>query len=988
MTYHIGQQIGNYRLLRKLGQGSFAEVYLGEHLYLERLAAIKVLHMQIEPETQEQFRLEARTIAHLQHPHILSVLDFGIQEQIPYLVTEYTPGGTLRAAHPKGTRLPLEQIVLYVKQIALALDYAHQQKVIHRDVKPDNLLLNVAHEVVLSDFGIAVVQQTLSTLSTQNFAGTPLYMAPEQIQYKPCAASDQYALGIVVYEWLTGAAPFQGTFYTVLQQHLYEAPPSLRTQLPDLPIGVEEAVFKALSKDPKQRFTCIEDFALVLEEACLATQPLIVQMPITQAQEGLSFTSLAQRTVPVTKEKVHPPPSQQAMHITPQALMQYQNRMRLLRRVRSFWITGVLDQSLHGAALITLGLQKQTDVMSNPWHMVLYNSDKTPHALPPGTHITEVYDDANGELLILGAPGSGKTTLLLELARYLLDIAERDEQHPIPVVFTLSSWTVKHQRLSHWLVEELINKYQVPHKLAHLWVDTEQILPLLDGLDEVTLENRTACIATINAHRQEHGLLPLVVSSRSADYLAQDVRIKLNCAISVQPLTMKQVDNYLKSGKESLWTLRVALHQDEGLRELTETPLMLSILALTYHDMPVEDLLREGVTPTRQQIFMHYVERMLSHPSAQTKYKPHQTVQWLTLLAKQLINHNQTQFYLERMQPDWLPQRWSQWLYHMLAIKPMDLLIGILVSILIGTLHSGPLGIIAYGVIGFLIALLISWRGKAHRQSGDTTKSWWRLIRISSLFVGAIVQLIIGLSYEMLFKVSISLNDVLVDLVVGALIGLTIGALLKVRQTDIKPVEVVLWSWERFFKIKHLRNGILTGLLFGTINALIFFPSGPFLGLFGAIIGWLLSGLLDALSSDMLDGSRRAIPNQGIRRSARSGLLIGLIVGQAAGLIIGLYLTMTYVLYTGPLNGPTYGILRGVAYGLGIGLLAWLFGGGDAYIKHLVLRLLLWGTRSIPWNYSRFLDHAAERVLLRKVGGGYIFIHRFLLEYFASLDVT
>jgi eukaryotic-like serine/threonine-protein kinase len=140
MANRVGQQLGHYRLLRLLGQGAFAEVYLGEHLYLERLAAIKVLHVQMEPETHEQFRREARTIAHLQHPHIVPVHDFGLDDQAPYLVMEYTPGGTLHSQHPKGTRLPYEQLVSYVKQIASALDYAHQQRVIHRDVKPHNLL--------------------------------------------------------------------------------------------------------------------------------------------------------------------------------------------------------------------------------------------------------------------------------------------------------------------------------------------------------------------------------------------------------------------------------------------------------------------------------------------------------------------------------------------------------------------------------------------------------------------------------------------------------------------------------------------------------------------------------------------------------------------------------------------------------------------------------------------------------------------------------
>jgi eukaryotic-like serine/threonine-protein kinase len=125
MADRVGQQLGHYRLLRKIGQGAFAEVYLGEHLYLERPAAIKVLHVHMEPETHEQFRCEARTIANLQHPHIVQVHDFGLHDQTPYLVMEYTPGGTLRSQHPKGTRLPFEQIVTYVKQIASASGQSH-----------------------------------------------------------------------------------------------------------------------------------------------------------------------------------------------------------------------------------------------------------------------------------------------------------------------------------------------------------------------------------------------------------------------------------------------------------------------------------------------------------------------------------------------------------------------------------------------------------------------------------------------------------------------------------------------------------------------------------------------------------------------------------------------------------------------------------------------------------------------------------------------
>jgi serine/threonine protein kinase len=545
MADRVGQQLGNYRLLRELGQGNFATVYLGEHLYLERLAAIKVLHVRMEPAAFESFRREARIIAQLRHSHIVGVHDFGIVEQTPYLVMEYTPGGTLRERYPKGTCLTYEQIITYVKQIASALDYAHQQHVIHRDIKPANLLLNAQGEVVLSDFGIAVVQRTLESLSEQNAAGTPLYMAPEQIQHQPCAASDQYALGVMVYEWLCGEPPFRGPGVAIFGQHLHQAPPSLCARLPHLSPVVEDAIFGTLAKDPAQRFPTVQDFASVLEEACFATQPIALRL--SQEQELPPLTTPG----PVTQGYLA---SQQT-----KVPLSQRNRQALLRKVSSFWIEGVLNHSLHGAALMTLGLETQPDAVANPWHLVLQHPDATPHLLPTGTRITQVYDDAQGDLLILGAPGAGKTTLLLELARDLLSRAHADGQHPLPVVFNLSSWAMKQQLVTDWLIDELHTKYQVPSRLAQALLSADQILPLLDGLDEVAPTARTACIEEINMYREEHGLFPLVVCSRQADYLAQSGRLLMRSAVTVQPLTQEQIDAYL--GEEALWALRLALHQ-------------------------------------------------------------------------------------------------------------------------------------------------------------------------------------------------------------------------------------------------------------------------------------------------------------------------------------------------------------------------------------------------------------------------------------------
>jgi serine/threonine protein kinase len=262
-----GQQIGNYRIVRLLGEGGFAEVYLGVHIHLGTEAAIKVLHAQLASEETEQFRTEARLIASLDHPNIVRVLDFGLADKTPYLVMSYAPNGTLRQLHKRGEQVPLATIVPYVRQVANALQYAHQQRLVHRDIKPENMLVGRRNEILLSDFGIAFVSQSSRYQGTHEVVGTVAYMAPEQIRGRPRPASDQYALAVVVYEWLTGDRPFRGSFTEVAVQHTVAPPPPLREKLPAISPQVEQVVLTALAKDPDQRFASIQAFANALAQA-------------------------------------------------------------------------------------------------------------------------------------------------------------------------------------------------------------------------------------------------------------------------------------------------------------------------------------------------------------------------------------------------------------------------------------------------------------------------------------------------------------------------------------------------------------------------------------------------------------------------------------------------------------------------------------------------------------------------------------------------
>jgi serine/threonine protein kinase len=267
-----GQQLGNYRLERLLGRGGFAEVYLGHHLRLGRPAAIKVLHAYLAEKEVDTFQQEAQVIASLDHPQILRIFDFDVQHGVPFLVMDYLPNGTLRQRHRRGEQVPLPTVVAYVKQVAEALHYAHEQRLIHRDVKPENLLIGRRNEVVLSDFGIAAIAHSTSSMTAQASMGTVPYMAPEQIQEHPRPASDQYALGIIVYEWLSGELPFTGSFTEIFAKHLMTLPPPLRQKVPALSAEVEQVVLTALEKEPRQRFGSIQAFATALEQASQVPQ--------------------------------------------------------------------------------------------------------------------------------------------------------------------------------------------------------------------------------------------------------------------------------------------------------------------------------------------------------------------------------------------------------------------------------------------------------------------------------------------------------------------------------------------------------------------------------------------------------------------------------------------------------------------------------------------------------------------------------------------
>jgi outer membrane protein assembly factor BamB/serine/threonine protein kinase len=316
------QRLGNYRVLHLIGEGGLARAYLGEHIYLKTYSALKVPKLMLAQEDIEFFLNEARTGINLRHPNIVRTLECGVEGgTTPYLVMDYAPGGSVNRRYQKGTPLPPAVIISYVKQAGSALQYIHDLGLIHQDVKPANMLLGTQGELLLSDFGLAAIVHHTVTQMTQDMMGTARYMAPEQFLGKPRPASDQYALAVITYEWICGDRPFEGSLMGLYQQHTYEPPPPLHTKVANIAPQVEEVIMKALSKDPRERFSRIQDFVNALEYAGQASQvshptssPLLDLTGLTEAVSEDDATmrkaSNSLPAMPVQSVSPAPTPSQ------------------------------------------------------------------------------------------------------------------------------------------------------------------------------------------------------------------------------------------------------------------------------------------------------------------------------------------------------------------------------------------------------------------------------------------------------------------------------------------------------------------------------------------------------------------------------------------------------------------------------------------------------------------------------------------------------
>jgi len=358
-------------------------------------------------------------------------------------------------------------------------------------------------------------------------------------------------------------------------------------------------------------------------------------------------------------------------------------KLTLLRRVRSNWVDSILKPSLNGRALIEIPKASAPELVA----------DATARDIDVRQQrIYDIFRQADGALLILGAPGSGKTFILLELARDLIVAARENPDQPIPVVFNLASWRDTEANLTAWMVRELSTMYYIPERFSQGWIEDDQILPLLDGFDEVRPTSRLGCIQAINAYRTQHPQGQIVVCSRAAEYetlLAEagtEHCLLLNAGVRLLGLTRPQIDDYLRVAGPALSALRAVMNEDQTLFELAQSPLMLNVMVVAYADV-AEDELRgiDTVEERRRHLFAHYVARAFKPIGTRQRnlFPVLQTKHWLSWLAQHLNWHSQSIFLLENLQPSWLAQTRSLWIYVLGSRLTVGLLGGLIGGLII-----------------------------------------------------------------------------------------------------------------------------------------------------------------------------------------------------------------------------------------------------------------------------------------------------------------
>ena len=579
-----------------------------------------------------------------------------------------------------------------------------------------------------------------------------------------------------------------------------------------------------------------------------------------------------------------------------------------------------------------------------PWNGELRVGQKTVK-LTTSRHMLEAFQQPQltKRLLVLGASGAGKTALLMNLVDVCVARSLEDSAQPLPVLLNLSSWTEQYLSFEQWFLIELKAKYGLRLDVGQEWLETHQLLPLLEGFDELHSKRQVRCLQAINQFQQMFQLPGLVVCSQAEAYQRCAVPLNVMGTLWLQPLTLEQVQAYLEAsssrypqGVASKYPPEVAqpriwqaIDKDPQLMRLAQSPLLLHFL-LQLDPAPIN---------CTDDLLALYLKKKLGRdnfysasPNGQEP-QPSQTLHWLSWLARNLQKRGQGEFLIERMQPSWLPNSKQRRLHRMGVVLMAAVLVGAIATLTNLITNLGINSPLFWGAIAGAIAAF------PDQISFVETLSWSPTQARRGLVMG---------------------------LLQGTIGSLCLGVFLVATCSVIFMIDPIY--------LKTIRATLASGSILGLVIILA-------TGLMGALLTGFLGTALE----------RRISPKLGIWRSVQNTLIFavaGFVVGSlVTGIftsVVNLFFTlvsavvpiplMFHVLYYSPVMLKT-GIMMGVISGLIVSI---------SCLQHFILRVMLWYNGSIPWNYDRFLRHVTQQTLMQHTGGRYRFNSRLLRDYLAQ----
>jgi DNA polymerase III delta prime subunit len=680
----------------------------------------------------------------------------------------------------------------------------------------------------------------------------------------------------------------------------------------------------------------------------------------------------------------------------------------LADRVHAFWVKGVLAQSLGRSTLMDLAKQLEPDAVLDPWQTILEVPGRLPIVLPAGHHTHGVFVEAGHSLLILGEPGSGKTTTLLGLAQVLLDRFRQQDDAAVPVVLNLATWSPAHAAFGDWVVEELRDKYQIPAKVASAWVHDRRLILLLDGLDETQQPVRASCVEAINDFLTSVAVPGIALCCRAREYGEIGVLLRLRAALRILPLSPGQISEWLASRGVATEPLRIAINSHPELGRMAEVPLMLSIMAAVAVDDP--DTFAQ-VTPhdsdeLRDVLFSSYVTRMLDRRGRKATEEDKQSLlHCLAVVARGMQAHSQSIFLVERLQPSWLRLEVSRFAYLILSRSVAAAAMCACYVLFLSALSDGSnLDVEGIGGLWFALALPLILRDSI--LSRQFLSSPMRRLQSAFAWLRGVpalaVMTTLMLTAGPIIRAAVTSDvwyaqdsDLRIMMPLAIFLSLVAGWPFAPRppghhfRQDITTVDTLHWSWRA-----SLRGALASGAASfaflalscagaaagsGSLTAELMQPE-PYefalpLSLVFALAGALVFGSTKGVVAERIDS------NQGMRASLRYSSMMFAIV------LIAESAAMAVVLRDPDNLTSAETAMHALFGGLALAIMAWLYFGGFEVLKHYLLRGLLLAERTLPGRLPRSLNQASDLVLLRRVGTGYVFMHRLLLEYFSRPNI-